>query len=510
MPKFIAAIHQATTLTRCMIVNHRGQVVSISQKEHRQIYLQPDRVEHKPLEIWERTQQAIQSAISKAGAQPGDIAAVGISNQRETVVVWDKYTGQPCYNAIVWRDTRTKAICDELAPQVGQDYFRARSGLPLNTYFSGPKIKWILDNVAGIRKMAERGQALFGTLDTWLIWWLTGGPAGGVHITDVTNASRTLLMNLYTLDWDSELLELMGIPRAMLPRIVSSSDPKPWGATRADGPFGDSIPICGDLGDQQAALVGQTCFNPGEAKNTYSTACFMLMNTGVNPIPSKFGLLTTLAYKFANEPAVYALEGSISETGALVQWLRDNLELFRRSADIEDLARTVPDNGGVYIVPAFSGLLAPYWRNDARGVIAGLTRFANKGHLARAGLEATAYQTRQVLEAMEKDSGVQLKTLKVDGDMVYNDLLMQFQSDILGVPVTRPQVAETAALGAAYAAGLAVDFWSAGSSYHPFQDLSDNWQVDKTWYPHMDEETRARLYRGWLKAVERTFDWVES
>ncbi len=509
MPRFVAAIHQATTLTRCMLFDHRGKVVSVSQKEHRQIYLQPDRVEHRPLEIWERTQEAIRAASAKAGARPGDIAAVGVANQRETTIVWNKQTGQPLYNAIVWRDTRTKRICDALAASTGEAYFRQRSGLPLSTLFSGPKLKWILDNVDSARAAAERGEALFGTVDSWLIWWLTGGPKGGVHVTDVTNASRTLLMNLTTLDWDEEILQVFGIPRSMLPRIAPSSDPQAWGMTRRDGPFGDCIPICGDLGDQQSALVGQTCFSPGEAKNTYNTACFVLMNTGTVPIPSNRGLLTTLAYKIGEQPAVYALEGSISVTGALVQWLRDNLGLISRSSEAEELANTVKDNGGIYFVPAFTGLYAPYWREDARGAIAGLTRFVNKGHIARAALEATAFQTREVLDAMKQDSGVELKALKVDGDMVYTDLLMQFQADILGVPVVRPEVAETAALGAAYAAGLATGFWSMGSPLHPFQDLYDNWQVDKTWEPCMDGETQARLYRGWLKAVERTFDWVE-
>jgi len=510
MPRFVAAIHQATTLTRCMLFDHRGRVVSVSQKEHRQIYLQPDRVEHRPLEIWERTQEAIRSALAKAGAEPGDIVAVGVSNQRETTIVWDKHTGQPYYNAIVWRDSRTKQICDALASSVGQDYFQAKVGLPLSTFFSAPKLKWILENVDGISAAVRRGDALFGTVDTWLIWWLTGGPEGGAHITDVTNASRTMLMNLQTLDWDDELLAAMDIPRAILPRIVPSSDPQPWGVTAKEGPFSDAIPICGDLGDQQAALVGQTCFSAGEAKNTYNTACFMLLNTGTTPIPSHHGLLTTIAYKFESQPAVYALEGSISITGALVQWLRDNLGIINRSSEVEELARTVQDNGGIYFVPAFSGLYAPYWKENARGVIAGLTRFVGKGHLARAALEATAYQTREVLDAMEEDSGVKLKSLKVDGDMVYNDLLMQFQADVLGVPVVRPEVAETAALGAAYAAGLATGFWSLGSPLHPFEDLRDNWQVDKTWYPRMDAETRARLYRGWLNAVKRTFDWADS
>ncbi len=503
MKKYTAAIDQGTTSTRCMIFDHSGKVISLAQKEHRQIYPQPGWVEHDPLEIWERTREVCREAVDKAGAQPGEIAAVGITNQRETTLVWDRRTGKPFYNAIVWQDTRTKPICDALAAEGGQDRFRARAGLPLATYFSGPKLQWILDNVPGVRAAAERGDALFGNIDTWIIWWLTGGPEDGAHVTDVSNASRTLLMNLRTLDWDAEILSLLGIPRAMLPRIVPSSDPSTWGSTQRDGPFGEAIPVCGDLGDQQAALVGQTCYNAGEAKNTYGTGCFMLLNTGTEIVPSKSGLLTTLAYQFGSQPAVYALEGSIAITGALVQWLRDNLGLISQSAEIEDLARSVDDNGGIYFVPAFSGLFAPYWRSDARGAILGLTRFINKGHIARAALEATAYQTREVLDAMQKDSGVTLTALKVDGGMVYNELLMQFQADILGVPVVRPRVSETTALGAAYAAGLAVGFWGN------LDDLRTNWQVAKTWQPAMPTRQRNQLYRNWKKAVKRTFNWVE-
>jgi glycerol kinase len=478
-------------------------VVSIDQKEHDQIYPKPGWVEHNPMEIWERTQEVVKGAIAKAGAQPGDIAAVGVTNQRETTVVWDKNSGQPYFNAIVWQDTRTDQICNELAKDGGQDRFRAKVGLPLATYFSGPKVKWILENVAGVRAAAERGDALFGNIDSWVIWWLTGGPNGGAHVTDVSNASRTMLMNLETLDWDPEILRIMGIPRQMLPRIVSSSDPDVWGYTPADGPFGDRIPVCGDLGDQQAALVGQTCFAVGEAKNTYGTGCFMLLNTGTEAVPSKSGLLTTLAYRIGKSPAVYALEGSIAITGALVQWLRDNLNFFDSSAQVEEFAAKVEDSGGIYFVPAFSGLFAPYWKSDARGAIVGMTRYINKYHISRAALEATAYQTREVLDAMNNDSGVNLKALKVDGGMVYNEHLMQFQSDILGVPVVRPVVAETTALGAAYAAGLAVGFWNN------VEDLRDNWQIAKTWEPKMDAATRDQLYKGWLKAVERTFNWVE-
>jgi glycerol kinase len=503
MSKYIAAIDQGTTSTRCMIFDHSGKVISLAQKEHEQIYPQPGWVEHKPLEIWERTQEVVRDAIQKAGTEPGDIAAVGITNQRETVLVWDRRTGKPFYNAIVWQDTRTKDICDALAAEGGQDRFRAKVGLPLATYFSGPKIKWILENVPGVRDAAERGDALFGNLDTWVIWWLTGGPQEGSHVTDVTNASRTVMMNLETLDWDADILSILGIPRAMLPRIVPSSDPHTWGCTLKSGPFNETIPVCGDLGDQQAALVGQTCFDPGEAKNTYGTGCFMLLNTGAKPIHSKNGLLTTLAYKLGDQPATYALEGSIAVTGALVQWLRDNLGLIKQSAEVENLARTVQDNGGIYFVPAFSGLFAPYWRSDARGVIVGMTRYINKGHIARAALEATAYQTREVLEAMQVDSGVKLTSLKVDGGMVYNELLMQFQSDILGVPVVRPKVSETTALGAAYAAGLAVGFWDS------LENLRTNWQVDETWQPLMREATRELFYKNWRKAVERTFNWVD-
>jgi glycerol kinase len=503
MSKFIAAVDQGTTSTRCMLFNDQGQVVTSSQKEHRQIYPQPGWVEHDALEIWQTTQDVIQESVSKVSAGRGDISAVGITNQRETTLIWDKHTGKPYHNAIVWQDTRTKDICDGLARDGGQDRFRQKVGLPLATYFSGPKIKWILDHVEGVREAANRGNALFGTMDTWLIWWLTGGPSGGVHVTDVTNASRTMLMDLRSLDWDPHILEIMGIPRQMLPRIVPSSDPHPWGNTLPDGPFGSAIPVCGDLGDQQSATVGQVCFNPGEAKNTYGTGCFMLLNTGTDIVPSQSGSLTTLCYKIGEKPAVYALEGSIAITGALVQWLRDNLGLISETPQVEELARSVEDNGGIYFVPAFSGLFAPYWRSDARGVIVGLTRYINKGHLARAALEATAYQTREVLEAMKKDSDVNLKSLKVDGGMVHNNLLMQFQADILDVPVVRPKISETTALGAAYAAGLAVGVWS------DLEDLRANWQEDRTWIPQMDEKTRTRLFNGWHKAVERSFNWVE-
>ena len=498
MAKYAAAVDQGTTSTRFMVFDHGGNVVSVDQKEHEQIYPKPGWVEHNPMEIWLRTQEVIEGGLAKANIDPQDIAAVGVTNQRETTVVWDKSSGRPVYNAIVWQDTRTDQIINEFAKSGGQDRFRQKVGLPLATYFSGPKIKWILDNVQGVREKAEAGEVLFGNIDTWVIWNLTGGPNGGVHVTDVTNASRTMLMSLETLDWDEEILNVMGIPRAMLPAIKPSSEVYGTAVGRLGG-----IPVAGDLGDQQAALFGQTCFSVGEAKNTYGTGCFMLLNTGTEVVPSTSGLLTTLGYKIGAQPAVYALEGSIAITGALVQWLRDNIGLIQNSADIEALSKTVEDNGGIYFVPAFSGLFAPYWKSNARGAIVGLTRYVNKGHIARAALEATAFQTREVLDAMNKDSGVDLKALKVDGGMVYNELLMQFQADILGVPVIRPVVSETTSLGAAYAAGLAVGFWEK------VEDLRANWQVDKTWEPQMDPGTREQNYKGWLKAVTRTFDWVE-
>jgi len=499
MAKYVGAIDQGTTSTRFMIFDHAGQVIGIDQKEHEQIFPKPGWVEHDPMEVWAAVQAVIAGALAKVHVDAKDLAAVGVTNQRETTVVWDKNTGKPVYNAIVWQDTRTDLICNELAKVGGQDRLRAKVGLPLATYFSGPKIKWILDNVPGAREKAEKGELYFGNMDSWVIWNVTGGVKGGVHVTDVTNASRTMLMNLETLDWDEENLKLMGIPRSMLPDIKASSEVYGTGVGVLAG-----IPIAGDLGDQQAALFGQTCFSAGEAKNTYGTGCFMLLNTGTKPVPSKNGLLTTLGYKIGKEPAVYALEGSIAITGALVQWLRDNLGLIQKSSDIEALANTVEDNGGIYFVPAFSGLFAPYWKSDARGVIVGMTRYVNKGHIARAALEATAYQTREVLEAMNKDSGVPLTALKVDGGMVFNDTLMQFQSDILGVPVIRPKVAETTALGAAYAAGLAVGFWAK------VEDLRANWGVDKTWEPKMDSAKRATLFNGWLEAVKRTFGWVKQ
>jgi len=481
-----------------MVFDAHGEVVALEQREHQQFYPQPGWVEHDPLEIWQRTREVITTALNKFRIDPQDLVALGITNQRETTLVWNRKTGKPYYPAIVWQDTRTASICASLAEEGGQDRFRERTGLPLATYFSGPKLKWILDNIPGVREDALKGEAIFGTIDTWLIWNLTGGPAGGLHMTDVTNASRTLCMNLSTLEWDSEILEILGIPRSMMPQIRPSSEV--YGYCTDVLP---RIPVAADLGDQQAALFGQACFSPGEAKNTYGTGCFLLLNTGERPTPSTSGLLTTLGYQIGKNPAVYCLEGSIAIAGALVQWLRDNLGLIEKSSDIEPLARTVVDNGGIYFVPAFSGLFAPYWRSDARGVIVGLTRYIHRGHIARAVLEATAYQTREVVEAMEKDSGIPLTSLKVDGGMVKNDLLMQFQADILNVPVVRPKVSETTALGAAYAAGLALGFWPDLSV------LQANWKKDQEWRPRMDAEIREKYYLSWKKAVTRTFDWVE-
>jgi glycerol kinase len=498
MADYAGALDQGTTSTRFMIFDHQGQVVGIDQKEHEQIFPRPGWVEHDANEIWTRSQEVIQGALSKTGLSASDLAAVGITNQRETTVVWDRNTGEPVHNAIVWQDTRTDAICNELAADGGQDRFRAKAGLPIATYFSGPKVKWILDNVEGARARAEAGDLVFGNIDTWCIWNLTGGVNGGVHVTDVTNASRTMLMDLASLQWDDEILGVMGIPRSMLPEIRSSSQVYADATGTLAG-----IPVAGDLGDQQAALFGQTCFSPGEAKNTYGTGNFLLLNTGTSPVPSNSGLITGVGYKIGDAPAAYMLEGSIAITGALVQWLRDNLHLISSAPEVETLARTVEDNGGVFFVPAFSGLFAPYWRSDARGVIAGLTRYVNSGHIARATLEATAWQTKEVVDAMNADSGVALTALKVDGGMVVNDLLMQFQADVLGVPVIRPTVAETTALGAAYAAGLAVGFW------REVEDLRANWGKDKQWDPDMDPATRDREYALWKKAVTRTFDWVE-
>jgi glycerol kinase len=506
MAQYVAAIDQGTTSTRCILFGRAGLPVATAQQEHRQFYPRPGWVEHDPLEIVQRTQAVIAEALKSANARAGDVAAVGIANQRETTVVWDRVTGQPLHNAIVWQDTRTRDLCDALAREGGVDRFRYVVGLPLATYFSGPKLQWLLQNVQAVAEAARAGRAAFGTVDSWLIWNLTGGPSGGAHVIDVTNASRTMLLDLRTLDWSDRMLEAFGVPRSMLPRIVPSvaADRAGWGMTRPEGPFGAAVPVCGDLGDQQAALVGQACFEPGESKNTYGTGCFLLLNTGTKPVASKCGLLTTVAYQLGNAPAVYALEGSVAVAGALVQWLRDKLGLIRSSAEIEGLAAGVEDNGGVYIVPAFAGLFAPYWRSDARGVVTGLTGYAGRGHFARAALEAVAYQTADVVDAFRGDAAIDVRQMRVDGGMVVNDLLMQFQSDILNVPVVRPKVTETTALGAAYAAGLAVGFWDG------LDDLRANWQQDKVWTPGMNAETRARLRRGWTKAVERSFGWVDS
>ena len=499
MATFVGALDQGTTSTRFMVFDAAGRVVAIHQKEHEQILPRPGWVEHDPMEIWSRSREVIAGGLEKAGITGHDLAAVGITNQRETTIVWDRHTGKPVCNALVWQDTRTDTLIAELARDGGRDRFRATSGLPLATYFSGPKIRWILDTVPGARERAEAGDLLFGTSDTWCIWNLTGGVRGGVHVTDVSNASRTMLMDLATLDWDEATLQVMGVPRSMLPTIRSSSEVYGTGTGDLVG-----VPIAGDLGDQQAALFGQTCFAAGEAKNTYGTGCFMLLNTGERMVRSEHGLLTTVAYRLGNGPPLYALEGSIAIAGALIGWLRDNLGLITSAAEVEALATTVADNGGVYFVPAFSGLFAPYWRSDARGVIVGLTRYVTKGHIARAALEAVAWQAREVLDAMNADSGVDLAVLKVDGGMVFNDLLMQFQADVVGVPVIRPKVAETTALGAAYAAGLAVGYWGGQD------ELRANWAEDRRWEPAMDPARREREYAAWKKAVTRTFDWVDE
>ena len=499
MSSYLGAIDQGTTSTRFIVFDRSGRIVASEQREHEQIYPKPGWVEHDAEEIWRRTQEVIAGALQKRALQPSDLAAIGITNQRETTVLWERKTGMPVHNAIVWQDTRVADEVAEFSENGGQDRFRQTTGLPLTTYFSGLKIRWLLENVRGLRSRAEAGDVLFGNIDTFLVWHLTGGPDGGLHLTDVTNASRTQLMSLTTLDWDDGMLSEFGIPRVVLPAIKSSSEV--YGTATESVLQG--VTIAGILGDQQAALVGQTCFRAGEAKNTYGTGCFLLMNTGEHPVASKHGLLTTLGYRLGKHPAVYALEGSVAITGALVQWLRDNLGLIQTSSDVETLALSVTDNGGVYFVPAFSGLYAPYWKDNARGVIAGLTRYAGKGHIARAVLEATAFQTREVLEAMEKDSGIALDSLRVDGGMVENNLLMQFQADILDRPVVRPVIKETTALGAAYAAGLAVGF------YKSVEDLRANWAVDRTWHSNLEFEKREEMHRLWKKAVTRSFDWVE-
>lgn len=501
MKNYVLAIDQGTTSSRAIVFNHAGEIVSVGQLEHDQIFPRAGWVEHNAIQIWNNVREVISVALVRGNVTFNDIAAVGITNQRETAVVWDRTTGQPVYNAIVWQDTRTQAIVDELGGAEGPDKYKAIVGLPLATYFSGPKVKWILDNVEGAREAADRGDLMFGNTDSWVLWNMTGGVDGGVHVTDVTNASRTMLMDLDSLSWRADIAADMGIPLSMLPEIRSSSEV--YGTGREQGTL-PGVPIAGILGDQQAAVFGQACFEVGQVKNTYGTGNFMLLNTGTKKVPSKNGLLTTVAYKIGDQEAVYALEGSIAVTGSLIQWLRDNLGMFSDAPDVEYLAHKVADNGGAYFVPAFSGLFAPYWRSDARGALVGLTRYVNKNHIARAALEATAYQSRDVLEAMEADSGIKLAEMRVDGGMVANELLMQFQADQLGVDVVRPKVAETTALGAAYAAGIAVGFWDGQ------QDVIDNWAEDKRWAPASEPAERERLYRNWKKAVTKTLDWVDD
>ncbi|WP_278236431.1 glycerol kinase GlpK [Isoptericola sp. AK164] len=501
MADYVLAIDQGTTSSRAIIFDHSGRIVSTGQLEHDQIFPQAGWVEHNPEQIWNNVREVVGLALTRANLSHDDIAAVGITNQRETTVVWDKNTGKPVYNAIVWQDTRTQAIADRLAGDEGPEKYKSIVGLPLATYFSGPKIAWILENVEGAREAADRGDLLFGNTDTWVLWNMTGGTEGGVHVTDVTNASRTMLMDLDTLSWREDIAADMGVPLSMLPEIRSSSEI--YGHGRAKGMV-PGVPIAGILGDQQAATFGQACFEVGTAKNTYGTGNFMLLNTGTEKVASENGLLTTVCYKVGDAPAVYALEGAIAVTGSLVQWLRDNLGLFDDAPDVEYLAGKVDDNGGAYFVPAFSGLFAPYWRPDARGALVGLTRYVNRNHVARAALEAVAFQTREVMDAMRADSGVDLTELKVDGGMVANNLLMQFQADQVGVDVVRPEVAETTALGAAYAAGIAVGFWQGE------QDVRDNWVEGQRWTPSMPQDERERLYREWKKAVTKTFDWVDA
>jgi glycerol kinase len=496
--RYVMSVDQGTTSTRCILFDHGGRLVSVTQREHKQHFPKPGWVEHDAMEIWRNLERIAPETVAQAGATPDQVAALGIANQRETTVLWDRHSGRPVGRAIVWQDTRTDALVDELAGGPGADIVRERSGLPLATYFSAPRVRWMLDHTPGLRERAERGDVLFGTMESWLIWNLTGGPEGGLHVTDVTNASRTLLMDLTTLDWDDELLSFFGVPRAMLPQIRPSIET--YGTARRVLP---GVRIAAALGDQQAALFGQTCFAPGEAKCTYGTGGFLLLNTGTEPVRSAHGLLTTVGYQIRGEPAVYALEGPIAITGALVQWFRDGLGLISSAPEIETLARTVDDNGGCYIVPAFSGLFTPYWRSEARGVIVGLTSYITKGHLARAVLEATGWQTREVVDAMNADSGLALKALKVDGGMTADNLLMQFIADVLGVPVIRPMAAETVSLGAAYAAGLAVGYWP------DLEGLRRNWHRAAQWLPSMDPGRRAREYDNWHRAVERTFDWIK-
>ena len=503
MAEFVGAIDQGTTSTRFIIFDHGGQQVAMYQLEHQQIMPRAGWLEHDPIEIWRRTAEVIETAMHRAGLTAADLAAIGVTNQRETTVVWDRGTGHPFHNAIVWQDTRTDRIIADLNSHGRGEVVRERSGLPPAAYFSGGKLQWLLDNVDGLRDAAEHGRALFGTIDTWLLWNLTGGPDGGVHVTDSTNASRTMLMNLETLDWDEDLLDVFGVPRRMLPKVHPSSDPSTYGSTRASGPFRGEVPLTGDLGDQQAATVGQLCFEPGQAKNTYGTGNFLLMNTGTSIARSRSGLITTVAYQLGPAPTVYALEGSIAVTGSAIQWLRDQLQIIDDASDSEALARSVPDTEGLYFVPAFSGLFAPRWRPDARGVIVGLSRFHTRAHVARAALESICYQSKEIVDAMTQDSGVAIDVLQVDGGVTANDVAMQLQADILGVPVSRPRIAETTALGVAYAAGLAVGFW------HRAEDLAGTRQDATRWEPRWTDERRAEGYHRWCKAVERTFDLAE-
>ncbi|MEU3947177.1 glycerol kinase GlpK [Streptomyces sp. NPDC029526] len=496
---FVAAIDQGTTSSRCIVFDQHGAIVAVDQREHRQIFPKPGWVEHDAAEIWSKVRAVVAGALAKAGLRAGDLSALGITNQRETTVLWDRATGKPVHNAIVWQDTRTAALCHRLGGTDGQDRFREATGLPLASYFSGPKAAWLLDNVPGLRARAVNGEIAFGTIDSWLIWNLTGGPDGGRHVTDVTNASRTMLMNLHTLQWDPSILAAMDVPEAVLPEIRSSAEVYGTAVGQLAG-----VPVASALGDQQAAVFGQACYEVGTAKNTYGTGSFLLLNTGGRPVPSKSGLLTTMGYKIGDEAPVYCLEGSIAITGALVQWLRDQLGIIRSADEIERLAASVEDNGGAYIVPAFSGLFAPYWRADARGVVTGLTRYVTKAHLARAVLEATSWQTREVVDAMYEDSGVRISSLKVDGGMTRNDLLMQHQADVLDVPVIRPRVSETTCLGAAYAAGLATGVWNG------LDELTSHWRQDAAWEPSMAASERDREYRNWRRAVERSFGWVEE
>lgn len=501
MEKYVGAIDLGTTSDRFVLFNKKGNIVTYTQKEHQQIFPKPGWVEHDPIEIWKNTCEVIEKTLAKANITADHIDSIGITNQRETCVVWNKKTGKPCHNAIVWQCTRSDEICKRLIDEYGQEFFRNKTGLPAASYFSGPKISWILENIPEAKNAKDSGDILLGTIESWIVWWLTGGPGKGAHITDVTNASRTLMLNIQSLEWDTELLGIHHIPESMLPEIKPSVDSNTWGTTQTSGPFKGKIPVCAALGDQQSALFGQTCFDIGEAKNTYGTGCFLLLNTGTTPVKSNHGLLTTAGYKINSEKTVYCLEGSIAMAGSLVQWMRDNLGIIKTAGQIETLARSVEDNGDVYLVPAFSGLYAPYWRSDARGIIAGLTGFANKAHIARAVLEACAYQTRDIAVAMNKDSGVDLTLLKVDGGMVVNELLMQFQSDILDVPIIRPQVIETTALGAAYAAGLATGFWTSTA------ELKKNWIEDKRWLPDMDAQKRKFLCANWAKAIEKSYGW---